>query len=105
MKHCFSEPLVVRRSNRQVYNSEETAFAVSEKFDFEKMEFPPQERLHPLPVFRAEAQADAAVGAEMARHVDQFAADAGVFDYFFRAERVAYGFDKNDAVVVRCHDR
>ena len=56
-------------------------FSASEKFDFE-MEFPPQEGFHPFPVFRAEAQTDAAIGAEMARHMNQFAVDAGAFDNF-----------------------
>jgi hypothetical protein len=80
-------------------------FSASEKFDLEKVELPLKERFHPLPVFRAEAQADAAIGAEMARYMNQLAVDAGAFDDFFRTERVAHGFNKDDAVVVRCHDR
>jgi len=91
--------------NHEVLNSTEKAFTISEKFDIEKVELPLKERFHPFPVVRAEAQADAAIGAEMARHMNQFAVDAGASDDFFRTERVTHGFNKDDAVVVRCHDR
>ena len=70
------------------------------------MELSPQERFHSLPVVRAETQTDAAIGTEMARHVDQLTGDAGALDDFFRAQRVAYGFKKNYGVVVSCrHER
>lgn len=70
------------------------------------MEFPLQQGFHAFAVVRVETKTDAAIGTEMARHVDQFAADAGAFDDFFRAQRMAHGFKKNYGVVVSCrHER
>jgi hypothetical protein len=48
----------------------------------------------------AEAQADAAIGAELSRYGDQFAGDIFGLDDFFRFEGMADGFKEDDAVGV-----
>jgi hypothetical protein len=71
-----------------------------------EVEFPRQGVFYLSFINSAEAQADATIGTELARHGDQFAGDIFGFDDFLRPQGMADGFKEDDAEwVFRGHRR